>query len=547
MGFSPANAQTDVTSSYIKNASLSSLEGWTATNFNTPTQGGTTKDGYATEAYAGWDQLKTTNYSLTQSITLPAGSYTLVNYSFYREGQNSNTDANTSKAELVAGDNKVSIKTLGSITLTKYADNQKEGANVFGAMMYRNALSFTLESEKAIEIGVKGTFSQMRSWCIVGGFQLLDNSKAAASQDVTYLLTNPGFECGMSGWTLEGNTQFGTQNNTSFDNKFGGYYAEKWQSSNAGGLKDGKMSQSLSNLPNGTYRLSAYVYFKGTGAYIQAGDNKTEVTPESSAKYSVTATVTDGTLTIAAGLSNGTSNWVCFDQFTLEYIAPLSVALSEETTYTPEEDDRLANVTLTRTLTQNWNTIVLPFDLTAEQITKAFGEGVKVAEFSGAAVSGDNATLNFTSVSSTKANTPYMIRPAQAGTTYTFDNVTLTKGDGLTASKGGIQFVGNYENSKGLTKGDYFIDASDNTFYRANGAETMKAFRATFRADNASAAKFAISIDGSEPTAINAINAKAQQMDVYSISGTLVRKGAKSLEGLAKGVYIVNGKSYIVK
>lgn len=34
--------------------------------------------------------------------------------------------------------------------------------------------------------------------------------------------------------------------------------------------------------------------------------------------------------------------------------------------------------------------------------------------------------------------------------------------------------------------------------------------------------------------------------DVYSIDGRLVRKGATSLEGLPKGVYIMNGKKYVV-
>ena len=35
--------------------------------------------------------------------------------------------------------------------------------------------------------------------------------------------------------------------------------------------------------------------------------------------------------------------------------------------------------------------------------------------------------------------------------------------------------------------------------------------------------------------------------DVYSVSGVLVRKNSTSLEGLPKGIYIVNGKKYLVK
>src|SRR5574344_325404 len=38
-----------------------------------------------------------------------------------------------------------------------------------------------------------------------------------------------------------------------------------------------------------------------------------------------------------------------------------------------------------------------------------------------------------------------------------------------------------------------------------------------------------------------------QNNNVYSITGSLIRSNAKSLEGLGKGLYIVNGKKYVVK
>lgn len=42
-------------------------------------------------------------------------------------------------------------------------------------------------------------------------------------------------------------------------------------------------------------------------------------------------------------------------------------------------------------------------------------------------------------------------------------------------------------------------------------------------------------------------NGFAAPSDVYSVSGVLVRKNSTSLEGLPKGIYIVNGKKYFVK
>lgn len=107
-------AQKDVTAKYIKNANLSSLSGWTNKNFNNPVKGNNTI-GYASESYAGWDNVAIHEYSLTQEITLPKGKYTLVNYSFFRYGQSYDYDNRVSLAYLKAGDKEVAIKTLEAL------------------------------------------------------------------------------------------------------------------------------------------------------------------------------------------------------------------------------------------------------------------------------------------------------------------------------------------------------------------------------------------------------------------------------------------------
>lgn len=315
-------AQRDITSTYITNATLSNgTTGWTVNNFNTPVQGNNTI-GYASECYAGWESLEKTAYSLTQTITLNAGHYRLVNYSFFRQGQAYNTDNTKSLAYLKAGSDQVAIKTLGSITAAGYANSQAEGANCFDSKMYRNVVEFTIAADAtSIEIGIVGTFDEMRSWCIVGMFELFDLDDLASVSsptDVTYEITNSGFEHrDMTGWTLSPGDAFAAQANTSFDNKAGGYYAEKWQGS--GGLSDRTMSQHLTGLENGLYELKAYVYYGGTGAYIKMNDDRTNVTAGTSAQYTVRTVISDGTLDVVAGLESGTTNWVCFDRFTLSF------------------------------------------------------------------------------------------------------------------------------------------------------------------------------------------------------------------------------------
>lgn len=244
------------------------------------------------------------------------------------------------------------------------------------------------------------------------------------------------------------------------------------------------------------------------------------------------------------------AGWFGFGDVRLFKVADLdAITLNENETCTPEA--KVADVTLNRTLTTHWNSIVLPFAVNKEQIAAQFGEGTVVAAYKDATIDETSTTLNFEVVEEMQANVPYLIKPAQAGNTYTFKGVAIKAADNLEAGEGEIKFVGNYENGKQLAEGDYFIDANRNLFYSANGTETMKAFRAIFVSTAAAPAKamfFSIRGNSGETTGIEDVKTLAgKTFDVYSIDGMLVRKNATSLNGLAKGVYVVNGKKYIAK
>ena len=244
------------------------------------------------------------------------------------------------------------------------------------------------------------------------------------------------------------------------------------------------------------------------------------------------------------------AGWFGFGDVRLFKVADLdAVTLNEDKTYTPEA--KVANVTLNRTLTTRWNSIVLTFAVSKTQIAAQFGEGTVVAAYKNATIDETSTTLNFDVVEEMQANVPYLIKPAQAGNTYTFEGVAIKPTDILEAGEGEIKFVGNYENGKQLAEGDYFIDANRNQFYSANGTETMKAFRAIFVSTAAAPAKtmfFSIRGNSGETTGIEDVKTLAgKTFDVYSIDGMLVRKNAANLNGLAKGVYVVNGKKYIAK
>ena len=102
-----------------------------------------------------------------------------------------------------------------------------------------------------------------------------------------------------------------------------------------------------------------------------------------------------------------------------------------------------------------------------------------------------------------------------------------------------------------IQTGDYIIQ--DNNFYQVaeGGTYGLKGFRGWFKKFPTAGAKSSvISIDvvsGDEPTDIVKIDANGEEVNngkVYNINGQLV---GTSLNGLSKGLYIVNGKKYVVK
>lgn len=231
---------------------------------------------------------------------------------------------------------------------------------------------------------------------------------------------------------------------------------------------------------------------------------------------------------------------------------PMDVTLEDTKTYN-EAPALVANVTLDRKLGEKWNTIVLPFALNETQVKEMFGEGAKVAAYKGSTVNGDHVTLNFEEQTSMEAQTPYMIKPGTSAR-YKVNGVVLEPASGLKkvedANHNGIDFVGNYTTGQTLQQNSFFI--SNNVFYRASGQETMKAYRATFQVPSSlSAAKSMNTVfvgEGGSVTAIDDVHVSPQgSFDVYHINGMLVKKNAIDLNGLDKGIYIINGKKYVVK
>jgi len=135
--------------------------------------------------------------------------------------------------------------------------------------------------------------------------------------DMTVRIVNNGFETGnLDGWTNSGEQKTQTQSNSSFDGKQGGYYCERWH---VAGTFD--MNQTLTEMPEGVYKLSAYAYDSESLANLRLYLNDTKSAQiTTSGHYSLFANV-EGTTDVKIGVTfTGTSNsWTCCDEFTLLY------------------------------------------------------------------------------------------------------------------------------------------------------------------------------------------------------------------------------------
>lgn len=80
---------------------------------------------------------------------------------------------------------------------------------------------------------------------------------------------------------------------------------------------------------------------------------------------------------------------------------------------------------------------------------------------------------------------------------------------------------------------------------------TLKSFHAYFvfpKSENVR--KVVLHINNTTAISKTSLNKDFKTVNVYNIQGVLVKKGvevAKALEGLPKGIYVYNGKKYVVK
>ena len=466
--------------------------------------------------------------------------------------------------------------------------------------------------------------------------------KAYTSPGYTYYVGN-GYDVCKDTWDKQESLPCGLMDeggNTSVSSeKYGKLYGGDWCANIHG--TEGSISQQITITRAGWYKLSAKGFSNDGTGYLFAyagGTNQTNTdkygiqqfevpsgtlpaTYVKASRYvnslpsqSVTLYVdANETLTFGAYIKEGEgteTSWTCFDDFSLYYLGEgeLNLIIDEENE-TLDNINGQVNTTKNQTLRlirdfkqDKWNSLVLPVNLTAQQIKTAFGTGTKLSslnrtELEGKRIFFEKEDLTDDDRVAITAGQLYIIKPQNAmpqdqdpktrklndnSTTittdvdgngkssyYTINQVSLVaevaeqvETEVVVGSKedSGIKMVGTYLYKK-ATGTDHSIPAnsyilSDGVwYYHTKGVHNVKGLRGWLETGKEAPAEVKFFINGVEEGEVTAIEgiensmevSKKRNSNIYNLNGQLVRSNSTSVDGLDKGIYIIGGKKVVVK
>ena len=230
--------------------------------------------------------------------------------------------------------------------------------------------------------------------------------------------------------------------------------------------------------------------------------------------------------------------------------------------------NQTVNVTLDRTFTANtWTSLVLPFSVSATQLEKIFGAKAEVTHLKDITADGRTLVLKTHRHQMIVAGTPIFFYPRKTVENPKFEGVRLEASsvEDVTGPHDDYSMIGTFVKTEStdprysLHRFDYYF-GTDGKLYRYDVGESttdlaVQGTRTWLRPKNPSAARelsfFFEGYDDDDVTGIieivnnSNISNKQGVSAIYNLSGQKVSDG--SLDGLSKGVYIVNGKKRVIK
>ena len=203
---------------------------------------------------------------------------------------------------------------------------------------------------------------------------------------VNYIV-NGEMNSGTIGWlstTGASNQQTATNQNDDFEVPF----LENWNSS----AFTGKIYQTVSGIPNGTYSLNIAAFVNtlgdGTQQYVYANDEKVYLTKATPTNYQIVFYVTDNVLEVGIWQTAAVANWIGIDNVRLTYYGAGENVLAVQSLLVEQQNAAVAatlieEIAIARSLgvdVTEAQALLAREGLTAEEVTLAVQE-LKVAEY----------------------------------------------------------------------------------------------------------------------------------------------------------------------
>lgn len=222
------------------------------------------------------------------------------------------------------------------------------------------------------------------------------------------------------------------------------------------------------------------------------------------------------------------------------------VSLSESTdnaAVISSNKGKTVDVSLSRTLVADkWNTFCVPFDIDLTD-GKLNGVEVRVMEF----MDVESNIMCFGTTTQIKAGEAYLIKPLNESITNPLlPNVTISNKEPMTSGKGNYSFVGVYSPKsfdEQASKVSLFINGSAK-LSRPKVNSTMKGMRAYFACASELAASAQLQLGGELTGVASIVSDVDEDGNIYNLNGVCI---GKDIKGLSKGLYIKNGKKFVVK
>lgn len=249
------------------------------------------------------------------------------------------------------------------------------------------------------------------------------------------------------------------------------------------------------------------------------------------------------------------------------------LVLDEDETLDDSRNDLKATMVFHRTFTTDkWNSLILPVDMTADQVKAAFGAKAKVARFDRLEDKWIYFDMQDDNNLHIEKNVPYIIKPTKQPTavnrTYNVGGEKTKHINGLVYTVTGIGYTDqteplqheDTENTNGMTHygsykkptvvpaNSYILHNSGNMVHTAVDHKNIKSYRTWLRETTPSGETLQMRVEQNDgpSTGIKVIEETAKNANaVYNVSG--IRMNGNNTDNLPKGVYIINNKKVVIK